>query len=75
MQHTLLDTEQVLTLGLDRCIAAPMHDEIRIRADQSRGIDPKRERLVRRVIARRTNPCIRFLVIPSVLTHYRLLPL
>jgi hypothetical protein len=56
VQHFLHDAEEVLALGLDRGVAAAMHDKIGICADESRGIDPERQRAVSRMIARRIEP-------------------
>jgi hypothetical protein len=75
VQHFPHDPEQVFTLGLDRGVAAAMHDKIRIGAYDAGGIDPERQRAVSRIGTCRIDPRLGFLVIPSVLPHYRLLPM
>ena len=75
VKHRLHDAKQVRTLDLDRRVATAMHDQIWIGADDPRRIDPERQRPVRWVRSRRIDPRLGFLVIPSVLPHYDLLPM
>jgi hypothetical protein len=70
-----IDPEEVRALGLDRGVAAAVHDKIGICAYDAGGIDPERQRAVSRIGTCRIDPRLGFLVIPPVLPHYRLLPM